>query len=68
MLKSSRSDSKLTQEPQIINKFGPDPKLVNCQDCKKEADVNSGLVKIINTLRNVNYIRNINLFSSLIFC
>ena len=36
MLKSSRSDSKLTQEPHIVNKFGPDPKLVNCQDCKKE--------------------------------
>ena len=31
------------------------------------SDVHSGLVKIINTLRNVNYICNINLFSSLIF-
>ena len=26
------------------------------------ADVHSGLVKIINTLRNINYIWNINLF------
>ena len=31
-------------------------------------DVRSGLVKIMNTLWNINYIWNINIFSSLLFC
>ena len=56
MLKSSRSDSKLTQEPQIINKFGPDPKLVNCQNCKKE----------VLTVVEINFTDNNNCIGSIL--
>ena len=46
----------MTQESEIVDGFGPDPKLVNCPDCKKE----------VMTVVEINFTDNNNCIGSIL--